>query len=481
MSQQKKVAIPQAGTTIQYILVSSILFLNHAKITTFLSHINNFELPLLTNNPNRPISNNLSMVATIILAIIVLICIAMIVWLLSGNSTKQQFAETSLLLAKSKEENDVLREQNSTLREENGRLKERAKFFEEEKEKLATESEIRFKNLANEILNNNSRTFKEQNETRLAEILAPLKENIEQFKKTVNDNYSNEARERFSLQERIKELIELNQSIGKEAKDLTSALKGNSKVQGDWGEMVLENILEKSGLQRDREFVVQQTTDENGKTLRNDAGNALRPDVVVNYPDGRCVVIDSKVSLTAYVNYINAETAEQQEAYRKQHLASVRSHIAELRNKKYQDYVGGGKTDFVMMFIPNEAAYIAAMQMDSNLWQEAYDVRVLLISPTHLISVLKLISQLWSHDRQTRNAIDIAVESGKMYDKFVGFIDEMKKIERTLNQTHDAYNNAMKKLNDGTGNLVSRAEKLRKMGAKATKSLPESTDSSNEE
>lgn len=428
------------------------------------------------------------MAVVIILSLIILLCVVLIVWLLLGNNTlrtqvsthrSEAVAANARAEEAGRREADAMRdmarlqEDAGLLREENGRLKERMRFVEEEKEKLERESEMRFKNIANEILTDNSRLFKQQNETRLTEILAPLKENIEQFKKTVSESYSNEARERFSLQERIKELVELNRSIGKEAKDLTLALKGNSKVQGDWGEMILENILEKSGLQRDREFFVQQTTDDEGKTLRNDAGNALRPDVVVNYPDGKCIVIDSKVSLTAYVNYINADTPDEQERYLKQHLASVRSHIAELRDKKYQDYVGGGKTDFVMMFVPNEAAYITAMQADGNLWQEAYDVRVLLISPTHLISVLKLISQLWSHDRQTRNAIDIAVESGKMYDKFVGFVEDMRKIERSLSQTRETYDNAMKKLTDGTGNLVTRAEKLRKMGAKASKMLPD--------
>lgn len=428
------------------------------------------------------------MTTTIILSAILLLCIILIFWLFTAlNNQKSQLSTLSterttwamqaeMANNRANEvQKEIQRLQNemSTFREENGRLKERIKFIEEEKEKLAKESETRFQNIANEILTTNSRIFKEQNETRLSEILTPLKENIEQFKKTINDSYSNEARERFSLQERIKELIELNQSISKEAKDLTTALKGNSKVQGDWGEMILENILEKSGLQKGREYEVQVTTDENGKTLRNDDGAALRPDVVVNYPGNRRVVIDSKVSLSAYVNYINSETPEEQETYAKQHLASVRNHIAELRDKKYQDYVGGGKTDFVMMFIPNEAAYITAMQLDNTLWQDAYDVRVLLVSPTQLISALRLVAQLWSHDRQTRNAIEIAKVGGNMYDKFVGFVEDMHKIKKSITQTHDAYTLAMNKLQDGRGNLMSYAEKMRTLGAKASKSLPD--------
>lgn len=425
---------------------------------------------------------------TIILSIVILICVAIIIRLITSiNKTKLNISTLSTdktVLESRVEETakrvteatqEALRHQNeaNNLRAENSCLKERIRFIEEEKERLAKESEVRFQNLANEILSNNSRIFKEQNESRLSEILLPLRENIEQFKKTIAESYSTEARERFSLQEKIKELIELNQSIGKEAKDLTTALKGNSKIQGDWGEMILENILEKSGLQKGREYTIQQTTDENGNTLRDENGRALRPDVVINYPGDRYVVIDSKVSLNAYVKYINSDSEEEQNTYAKQHILSIKKHITELQNRKYQDYIGKGKTDFVMMFIPNEAAYITAMQLDNNLWQEAYDVRVLLVSPTQLISALRLVAQLWSHDRQTRNAIEIANAGGRMYDKFVGFIDDMHKIEKSINQTHDIYKNAMTKLCDGKGNLVSHAEKMRTLGAKATKTLPD--------
>ncbi len=360
----------------------------------------------------------------------------------------------------------------STTKEENAKLNERLRYISEEKERLARESEERFKNIANDILADNSRRFKEANESRLAEILTPLRENIEQFKRSITDAYSNEARERFSLQKSIKELVELNRSIGKEAQDLTSALRGNSKVQGDWGEMILENILEKSGLRKGHEFVVQQTVDEDGKTLRDENGNGLRPDVVVYYPDERCIVIDSKVSLTAYTDYINAENDDDRAVYGKRHLQSVRAHISELSAKKYQDYIGRGKTDFVMMFIPNEGAYIAAMQLDNTLWQEAYDRRVLLVSPTHLFSALRLIAQLWSHDKQTRNTVEIAKAAGAMVDKFINFTKDMSNIEKSLTKTREAYDDAMKKLCTGHGNLVSRAEKLRELGAKAEKQLP---------
>lgn len=353
---------------------------------------------------------------------------------------------------------------NQNLIEENSRLHEKIRHIEENSKTLQVESELRFKELANEILRQNTITFKEQHESRLFEILTPFKENIEQLKKTFFESYSIEARERFSLQEHIKQLIELNQTIGKEAKDLTSALKGNNKIQGNWGEMVLESILEKSGLERGREFIVQ-------KSASNEDGKRLIADVVVNFPDGRKIVIDSKVSLTAYTEFINCEDSEFQDIHKKKHIASIRNHINELKTKKYQDYLGDDNAEFVMMFIPNEAAYIFAMQIDHNLWQEAYDNRVLIISPTHLISALRLVEQLWLHDRQTRNAIEIATESGRMYDKFVGFVEDLKLIEKSLLSAQNAYDKAINKLHTGKGNLITRAEKLKEMGAKASKAL----------
>ena len=429
--------------------------------------------------------------STTILSIIVFACLVIITLLvhriISANSRIASLSidnaasttradEASRQLATANAEIQQLRSKLQQSDIETSRLNENLRFVEQEKQRLAQESELRFKNLANEILTANSRTFKEQNETRLAEILTPLRENIEQFRKAVTDTYSEEARQRFSLEERIKELITLNQSIGKEAKDLTSALKGNSKVQGDWGEMILEGILEKSGLQEGREYTVQQTKDETGRTLQDESGKKLRPDIVVNYPNGRHIVIDSKVSLSAYVNYINSEDPDEQNRFAQQHLASVKKHIAELKTKKYQDYVANGKTDFVMMFIPNEAAYITAMQLDRNLWQAAYDQRVLIVSPTQLISALRLVAQLWSHDRQSQNALEIAKAGGRMYDKLVGFVDDMQKIKKSLDQSRDLYNSAMNKLSDGRGSLISQAEKMRDLGAKATKQLPKSDD-----
>lgn len=352
---------------------------------------------------------------------------------------------------------------------EHFRIKEdQSKKLYEEQQRL---SEERFKTLANEVLHNHAITLRQQNESKLTEILTPLRENIEQFKKSITDCYSAEARERFSLEEKIKELISTNQSIGQEAKELSSALRGNSKTQGDWGELVLETILEKSGLTKGIEFTVQDCKIMDNVSARNENGHTLRPDVVIHYPDGKAMIIDSKVSLKSFVAYVNSESIEEKERYGHEHLASIRRHIDELNDKRYQDFLVKNRTDFVMMFIPNEAAYMAAMQLDNSLWQKAYDKRVIIVSPTHLVSALRLIAQLWRHDRQTQNAIEIAEMSGKMYDKFVSFIDDMSKIDKALSSANSAYSSAMNKLCNGTGNLVSRAEKLREMGVKASKRL----------
>lgn len=378
-----------------------------------------------------------------------------------------------------KSSNDQIEKTNKSAEERITQINEaaelRVKKAEEaagkEFERMLSDSEKHFKIIANEVLSSSSDRLRQQNEQHLKDVLTPLRENIDSFRKRVEDTYNTEARERFSLQQSLREMMELNRSIGKEAKELTEALRGNSKVQGDWGEMVLETILEKSGLKRDVHFHVQLTTDGSGTALRDADGRCLRPDVVVDFPDRRCMVIDSKVSLTAYVNMVNAGDAAEAERCSRQHLASVRAHIKELAEKNYQDYVGDKSTDFVMMFIPNEGAYLAAMNLDPSLWQEAYDRRVIIISPTHLISAVRLIEQLWHQDDMKRNVIEIATESGKMYDKFVGFADDMLKIGRALETTQNAYESAIKKLRSGTGNLITRAENLRKLGAKATKRL----------
>lgn len=329
----------------------------------------------------------------------------------------------------------------------------------------STEAEQRFRAIANEVLLANSRALGDDNRRTLDEVIAPMAQRMREMEQTFREAYSAEARERFSLADRVRELVELNRMVGAETRRLSDALRGNTRMQGDWGEIILENILERSGLQRGREYELQQT-------VTAPDGSHLRPDVVVNYPDGRCVVIDSKVSVSAYLAMVDADSDEARRSAAKAHLASVRAHINELRAKNYQDITGTRHCDFVMMFIPHEGAYMSAMQLDPTLWQYAFDSRVLIVSPTHLMAVVKLVEQLWRNDRQSRNAIAIAQEAGRMLDKLSGFLTDMEKIDAGINSARRAWDAAHNKLCSGTGNLVGRAERLRAMGAKASKDLP---------
>lgn len=369
----------------------------------------------------------------------------------------------------------VLRNELEEARIENARLKEKIGNVEAFNNSVREETKAQFKSLAADIFSSQSEKFKEANETRLSEILNPLKEDIKDFKRRIDDTYMNSSKERTLLGEQMKRLMELNMSIGKEARDLTEALSGNTKVQGDWGEMVLETILVKSGLVEGENYFVQRTKNDDGTQIKNDDNGRLRPDVVVALPDKKCIVIDSKVSLTAYVNYINADNDDDRQRFGKAHLLSVRSHLKELETKRYQDFVGVGnddRIDYVLMFIPNEHAYMAAMTLDNNLWMEAYEKRVVIISPAHVISTLRLIAQLWTRDKQTKNALKIAEEGGKLYDKFVGFVNDMQAVEQSLSKASEAYASAMSKLHTGRGCIVSKVENLKKLGAKTSKTLP---------
>lgn len=378
-------------------------------------------------------------------------------------------------LADTKDNLDRKIKQFNEIAAENGALRERAQAIALETKRLRDEAEERFNSLAQKVLEEKSKSFKQANEERLDEILKPLRDNIESFKKDINDKYLNESKDRNALQEHIRQLMELNRTISNDAQQLSNALRSNSKIQGDWGEMILESILEKSGLIEGDNFKVQATRDSDGNLIRNDEGGQLRPDVIVFMPDNRCIVIDSKTSLTNYVNYVNADDIDQQKNFLNLHIASVKAHIDELKGKRYDEYVKQSG-NFVMMFIPNEGAYAAAMQADPSLWQYAYDRKVVIVSPTHLIATLRLINQLWMHDKQTKNAIDIAVESGKLYDKFAGLYDDLLKIGTSLDSTQKAYASALGKVKDGRGSLISHVEKLKTMGAKASKALPTPDD-----
>ena len=318
--------------------------------------------------------------------------------------------------------------------------------------------------LAEEIFNANSRQFRADSEQRIGELLDPIRRDFTRLETAITESFSREARERYSLKEQIRSLIDLNDTIGREARQLTSALKGNTLVQGQWGEMILRTILEKSGLRPGEEFTMQEAA-------ASVDGDRLRADAVVTYPDGRRIVIDSKVSIKAYLEMAEAADPAARSALARRHVDSVRRHINELRDKSYQDYIGDARADFVLMFIPNEGAYMAAMQTDPRLWEYAYDCRVVIVSPTHLMSVLKLVEQTWQTDRQNANAREIALEGGRLIDKLAAFLSDMDRISSSIDTTRRAYDAALTKLN-GRGGIRSKAETLRRLGAKSTRPLP---------
>ena len=342
-------------------------------------------------------------------------------------------------------------------------------------EKIQDKFRNEFRNLANEILEEKTMKFTEQNKVKLDEILKPLGERIREFEKKVDETYDKESKQRFSLEREIKNLAELNQQISKEASNLTNALKGQAKTRGNWGEIILESILEKSGLTRDREFFVQQS-------YTNEQGRRLQPDVIVAYPGERNVVIDSKVSLVAYERLASAETREEQELAARDHLLSVRNHIADLSSKNYQDIYTLKSLDFVMLFMPIEPAYMLAVQYDPNLWNYAYEKRILLISPTNLIAALRMISNLWRVEYQNKNAMEIARQSGDLYDKFTGFLEDLQDIGAKIDSSRRAYDASLNKLSTGKGNLIRRVEAIKTLGARAGKEIPKSLlDRSEEE
>ncbi len=373
--------------------------------------------------------------------------------------TKQELSAASKQLASETANNEA--------------LQERLKTQKEEMEALNKKFNLEFENIANRILETKTEKFTELNKANLKSILEPLGKNITEFKTKVEEVYQKESEQRFSLGERVKELTDLNRKISEEANNLTRALKSESKTQGGWGEMILENILERSGLVKNREYFMEyQLHDEQGNAMRSETEDKkMRPDAVIKYPDNRHVIIDSKVSLNAFTRCVDAtdETTRMNEL--SEHVSCIKKHIHLLSMKGYDDY--SKSLDFVMMFVPNEPAYIAALQADAELWNYAYDKRILLLSPTNLITSLKLIVDLWKREYQNQNANEIAERGAKLYDKFVGFIANLQDVGDHLQKAQNKYGEAYKQLATGNDNLVTQATKLKDLGLKTKKSLPE--------
>lgn len=387
-------------------------------------------------------------------------------------ATRLENAEQVFKQQKEKEEklalhNNELIGLSAQLDTQNKNLEEKLTDQKAEIEKLQAKFTLEFQNIANKLLKENSSEFALSNQKRLDEILTPLKENIKAFEKKVEDKYDNELKERTSLIEQIKSLSDLNQQMRTDAQNLTKALKGDSKAQGNWGEFILEKILESSGLRKGEQYETQFTTS-------NDEGGRMFPDVVIKLPEDKHIVIDSKVSIVAYTNFLEAVTEEEQVICVKAHITSVKSHINGLSEKNYAHAKGINSPDFVLMFLPSEPSFSFTLQSDQSIYNYAWDRKIVLVSPTTLLATLRTITSVWKQENQTKNAIEIAKQSGALYDKFVGFLEDLDKIDRGLVTAKTAYDGAVNKLKTGTGNLVGRVEKLKVLGAKTTKNLPAS-------
>lgn len=336
----------------------------------------------------------------------------------------------------------------------------RIESLNEAKEALTSQ----FKNLANEILEDKSKRFTEQNVANLDALLKPLQTKLSEFKEQVNTSYGNEARERFALKSEIERLANLNLRMSDETRSLTQALKGDSKVQGNWGELVLESILESSGLRKGEEYLVQDSHTQTD-------GSRLQPDVVVKLPEGRSLVVDSKVSITAYSRHAEATDPTVSEQELAAHIQSLRQHIQGLSSKNYSSLYGIGSVDFVLMFVPIEPAFLLALKTAPNLYQDALAKNIVLVCPSTLMATLRTVAHLWRQDSQNRNALEIAKQCGTLYDKFVGFVDDLEKLGQRLDQAQTSYHDAFNKLKSGKGNLIRTAEKVRELGVKPSKNL----------
>jgi Uncharacterized protein conserved in bacteria len=354
----------------------------------------------------------------------------------------------------------------AALKTSNENLKDRLEGQKTEIETLQKRLTAEFENIASKILKERSDEFSLSNHKNLSEILNPLKERILNFEKKVDETYDKELRDKISLREEVKKLTELNAKVSEEANNLTKALKGDVKKQGNWGEVILERVLERSGLTKGQEYEREEVID--GADM-----NVQRPDVIIHLPDNKHIIVDSKVSLVAYERLMSAETDEQRVTCLKEHINSLRSHVKLLSEKNYQNAQNINTPDFVLMFLPIEASFSVAVQGDNDIFAYAWERKIVIVSPTTLLATLRTISSIWKQENQTKNAQEIARLSGALYDKFIGFAEDMNKIKVNIDRTSSAYDDAMKKMKDGNGNIIRTAEKIKELGAKTgSKSLP---------
>jgi DNA recombination protein RmuC len=336
-----------------------------------------------------------------------------------------------------------------------------------EVEELQQKFTKEFENLANKIFDEKGKKFTEQNREKLSEILNPLKDKISDFEKKVEETNKESIKGHASLREQLSMLKDMNQQITQEAKNLTEALKGQSKTQGNWGEFILESILEKSGLVKGREYVIQES-------ITSESGKRFQPDVIIKLPENKSIVIDSKVSLVGYEKFVSEEDEHHKQLGLREHINSIRAHIKNLSSKNYQNLYQLESLDFVLMFMPIEPAFALAVQNDPTIFNDAFEMNIVIVSPSTLLATLRTISSIWRQENQNRNALEIAKQSGDMLDKFTAFVEDLLSVGKGLISAKDNYDKAMNKLVDGRGNLVNRAEKIKELGAKASKQLPPS-------
>ncbi len=390
---------------------------------------------------------------------------ALVVFLFVGmQSSRRRLDETV-----EKMRNDHQRELQAT--------EERTRRDAQERDRMLLE---RVEALSQKLAVGQADRISAQSNREMQNVVEPLRRHLENFDRLMRESADRENSARAQLKGQIDSLIALNQSIGDEARQLTQALKGDSKVQGDWGEMQLTTLLEQAGLEQGIHFRTQVTRDESGRVIRSEEGGDLRPDVIVNLPDDKKLIIDSKVSLTAYADYASAEDKEQRRTAARRHLDSVRKHIRELAAKHYPDSIQGA-CDQSLMFLPLEGAFTLAVSLDADLLRFAASLKVAIVTPVHLYSVVQLAAQLWRQDAQDRNTLEIAQAGGRLYDKLAIFLETFDKVGETLRRSQEQYDQARKQISTGKGNLLSRAEKLRALGAKTTKTLPKPDDNDNED
>ncbi|WP_411162304.1 DNA recombination protein RmuC [Mucilaginibacter sp. L3T2-6] len=376
-------------------------------------------------------------------------------------------AEKARLLDELAYERSQLATANQTLENARAYYKSQQEKIQEQKievEQIRKDFQLEFQNIAGKLLDEKSQKFVETNRTSLDILLNPLKENIRAFEEKVEKVYNMEAAERNTLKGVITQLMDLNKLISSEAQNLTRALKGDNKKQGNWGEVILEKVLERSGLVKDREYRLQAS-------ITGPDGIRMQPDAVIDLPDDKHLIVDSKVSLVAYDRLVNCETDEERKLFSKAHVESIRGHVNGLSAKNYHDLYQINSPDFVLLFIPIESSFSIAVQIDAELFNDAWDKRVVIVSPSTLLATLRTIASMWKQERQNRNVLEIARLSGAMYDKFVGFVGDMEGIGKNLRQSQTAYDSALNKLSDGSGNLIKTAEKIKGLGARANKQL----------